>query len=255
MSSASRAPEERSGGSHEGAQDGPHDWFSSMGILHGAERSVRTVAPALRRRRHPGMSPRCPGGGRPPLRTPRSRGFGDATIVAAPTGMESCLRSPSLRDGPRIWELVRYSSGLDLNSPYSYLLLCRHFSETCLVAESGGILQGFVTGYIPPGQPDTIFVWQIAVAPTCRRSGVGRRLLDALLDRLLQLGVRFMEATVTPTNEASRRLFRAVADGRGAGFRECSFFDRGLFPSGNGGISPHEPEVLLRLGPFDRPTP
>jgi len=187
--------------------------------------------------------------------------FGEAGRTAseaqasAAKGLDVGLRTPSVRDGSEIWRLTSRCPGLDLNSPYCYLLLCRHFSETCLVAEADGTLKGFITGYLPPGQPDTIFVWQIAVAPDSRRLGLGRRLVDALLDRALRAGVRFLEATVTPSNEASRRLFRAVARDWGARYQESKLFDPELFPDDNTGPDAHEPELLLRLGPLVRVEP
>lgn len=152
-----------------------------------------------------------------------------------------------------MWQLTSQSPALDLNSTYSYLLLCRHFSQTCLVAECGSDLPlaGFVTGYLPPGHPDTLFVWQIAVAADARRTGLGRRLIDALLDRLLPTGVRFLQATVSPGNQASRALFRSVARDRGVHLQESAFFDETLFPA-EAGSPMHEPEMLLQLGPFDR---
>lgn len=154
-------------------------------------------------------------------------------------------------DGPLIWELTKRSPGLDLNSPYCYLLLCSHFSDTCLVAESDGALAGFVTAYVPPGRPDTIFVWQIAVAEDFRRAGLGRRLVDGLLDRLAG-EVAFLEATVTPSNEGSRSLFRAVARSRAAPMTESPFFEPEMFPTGDGDPPGHEPELLLHVGPMGR---
>lgn len=156
-----------------------------------------------------------------------------------------------MTDGAQMWGLTARCSALDLNSPYSYLLMCRHFAQTCLVAESQGTLVGFVTGYHPPGRNDTIFVWQIAVAPESRRSGLGRRLIDTLLDRLVPTGVRFLEATVAPKNQASLNLFRSVARDHGVHYRESVFFEPELFDSGEL-ATPHETEILLQLGPFNR---
>ena len=48
------------------------------------------------------------------------------------------LRAAEAADGPAIWKLVRDSRVLDLNSLYSYLLICRHFGDTCVVAETSG---------------------------------------------------------------------------------------------------------------------
>lgn len=82
------------------------------------------------------------------------------------------LEPPTLDDGQRLWALARIS-GLDLNSPYAYVLWCRDFAATSLVArDRTGTIRGFVTGYVRPEAPDTYFLWQIAVDPAYR----GRRL-------------------------------------------------------------------------------
>lgn len=154
-----------------------------------------------------------------------------------------------------MWDLARQAPGLDLNSAYSYLILCRHFPETCVVAGSGRTLAGFLTGYLPPGRDDTVFVWQIAVAPGARRGGLGRRLIEALLDRLHPAGVRFLEATVSPGNQASLALFRAVARDHHVQYTESPFFEAEDFPTDGAGAAPHPPEMLLRLGPFERRGP
>jgi L-2,4-diaminobutyric acid acetyltransferase len=150
-----------------------------------------------------------------------------------------------------MWHLASRSPGLDLNSPYTYLILCRHFSRTCLVARAPEGLAGFVTGYLLPDRTDTLFIWQIAVASTHRRTGLGRRLVDSLLTDLVPLGIRHLQATVTPGNEASLALFSAVARDYGVECRRSPFFSAEMFPAQDP-ASPHQPELLLHLGPFDR---
>ena len=46
-------------------------------------------------------------------------------------------RPPSVEEGTAVWQLIRDAGVLDLNFTYCYLLLCKHFSETCAVAEDG----------------------------------------------------------------------------------------------------------------------
>ena len=55
------------------------------------------------------------------------------------------LGAPTSGDGARLWELARDSGGLDLNSPYSYLLWCRDFAATSVAARSGDEVVGFIT--------------------------------------------------------------------------------------------------------------
>lgn len=154
------------------------------------------------------------------------------------------LESPHIDDGHELWIVARESKELDLNSPYTYLLWCRDFASTSVVAKGDDGVHGFVTGYVRPEARDTFFVWQIAVAPEHRGRGLGRRMLDHIGDGLPGRGCRFLEATVTPSNTASTRLFESFAAGRSAPVARHRLFDSSMFPGG------HESEVLLRIGPI-----
>lgn len=154
------------------------------------------------------------------------------------------LRPPSPEDAASVWQLVGGSGVLDLNSPYAYLLLCSDFSETSVVAEAAAGIVGFVGAYRPPPRPDSVFVWQIVTAPELQGSGLGASLLEALLGRQACRDVRFLEATVTPSNEPSRALFAGFARRRGLPLVELTVFGAELFPS------EHEEEVRVRIGPL-----
>lgn len=154
-------------------------------------------------------------------------------------------RGASPEDGKRLHALVERGGVLELSSCYSYVLMCHHFGGTTVVAEAGGEVVGFVTAYRPPTHPDTVFVWQIGVDPRARGRGVARGLLDALLKRPACNDVRFLEATVTPSNVASRRLFASFARRRGA-----ALVTGGGYPSRLFAEDGHEPEDLIRIGPF-----
>lgn len=155
------------------------------------------------------------------------------------------MRAPETGDAQEIWRLVRETGVLDENSAYLYLLLCRDFADTCLVAESEGRVVGFVTAYRPPERPQTLFVWQIGVCRSVRRQGVALRLLTELVGRVQPL--EFVEATVAASNLASRGLFEAFARNRDLSLTDID--DAGFlendFPPGD-----HEAEPLLRIGPL-----
>jgi diaminobutyrate acetyltransferase len=154
------------------------------------------------------------------------------------------FRAPALPDGAAMWRIARDSLVLDLNSSYSYLLWCRDFAQTSVVATVDGEVGGFVTGYVRPEQPDTVMVWQVAVDAEHRGRRLARRLLDELADRLSVRSVRRLETTITPGNEASIRLFSSFAESRGAPLVREPVFPAELFPDG------HEAEVLFRIGPW-----
>lgn len=167
------------------------------------------------------------------------------TPATAATATALRIRPVEVADGQAIWQLVRDSGVLDVNSLYCYLLLCRQFRDTCLVAEEAGEVLGFVTAFRPPAQPEVIFVWQIGVGASARGRGIAARLLDHLL-RLPACGdVRWLETTVTPDNHASRALFHSAARRWGTRCEVLPGLGPELFP-GTG----HQPEKLHRIGPI-----
>ena len=159
------------------------------------------------------------------------------------------FRTPTLLDASEIWRLTAESGVLDLNSRYSYLLWCRDFSETCVLACRDAQVVGFVTAYRPPPRPASVFVWQIAVAEEARGQGIAADLLHALLSLPACRDAAFLEATVTPSNNASRRLFQSFAESQNA----ACHIERGFTVAMFGGEDDHEQEDLFRIGPLRRP--
>ena len=157
------------------------------------------------------------------------------------------FRRPQASDGATLWRLADAGGTLEVNSPYTYILLSDHFADTCVIAERDGVPTGFVAGYMIPTRNDTVFVWQIGVAPEARGRGLAKALLTALLEQTRKLGVRYLEATVTPSNKASEALFRAFARDHGAACTLDPGYTEDLFPGGA-----HEPERSFRIGPLPR---
>jgi L-2,4-diaminobutyric acid acetyltransferase len=137
---------------------------------------------------------------------------------------------------------------LDPNSTYAYLLLCRDFAGTCVVASASDDIAGMVTAYRPPEHPEVLFVWQIAVATSWRGRGLAQVMLDSLLDRPALSDVRFIETTIGPNNTASQQVFRRLATRRGLALNVTPQFAAEMFPAG------HEAEFLYRLGPIASTT-
>lgn len=158
---------------------------------------------------------------------------------------ETVFRPPQLDDGAEIQELIASCEPLDVNSTYCYLLLCKHFADTCVVAEQAGEAVGFLSGYLQPADRNVFFVWQVAVNEAARGQGLGKRLLSEVLTRPFCRQARYLEASVTAPNDASRRLFNSFAEELGAPCREQPFFRSEVF-----GLQAHDEERALRIGPF-----
>ncbi|MEU9099490.1 diaminobutyrate acetyltransferase [Streptomyces sp. NPDC048361] len=166
-------------------------------------------------------------------------------MTAAQTAVR--IESPRVEDGAAIWRIARDSEVLDLNSSYSYLLWCRDFARTSVVARGAeGEPIAFITGYVRPERPDTLVVWQVAVDHAHRGEGLAGLLLEALTSKVTNShGITRVETTVSPDNIPSDRLFTSYATRRGALLSREVLFDAGLFPDDG-----HQPEVLYRIGPL-----
>jgi len=171
-------------------------------------------------------------------------------ILSSSPSAAAVLRRPGRSDAAGVHRLVADCPPLDLNSVYAYLLLCEHFRDTCVVACHGKRIDGFVSAYVPPGRPDLLFIWQVAVHGRARGQSLGKAMLRELLARPALQSIRHLETTVGPTNQASRRMFAGLARELGTCSIEEPLFDRTLF-----GADEHEDEMLLKIGPFgERPV-
>jgi len=146
-----------------------------------------------------------------------------ATPIKAP---KLTLRKPDGTDGSAIWELVRACKPLDENSMYCNLIQADHFRDTCVLAELDGEVVGWVSGYILPYDPQTVFVWQVAVSEKARGQGLGGRMLSELLDRDICEDVERLQTTITRDNDASWHLFKRFAKREGASLDSQAHFTR-----------------------------
>ena len=161
-----------------------------------------------------------------------------------PDQMMTVRSAPATQsDGAAMWELADQST-LDSNSPYAYILWGDNFGGTSRVAYDEFGLIGFVMGFRPPEKPDTLFVWQVGVSPRARKTGLASRLIEEIWSA--NEAFLYLEATVTPNNVASERLFRSFAQRHRAGVETTVHYGEELFPVGD-----HEPEIRFRIGPTD----
>ncbi|ONF44371.1 diaminobutyrate acetyltransferase [Marinobacter lutaoensis] len=159
------------------------------------------------------------------------------------------LRQPTKDDGFRLHQLVAECPPLDPNSIYCNLLQCSHFADTAVAAEKDGELVGFISGYRLPKQPETLFVWQVAVHEKGRGQGLAKRMLKEIVGRESCREVTHLETTITGDNAASWALFRSFARDLGAELSYHEHFERARHFGGQ-----HDSEFLLRIGPFTKPV-
>ena len=148
-------------------------------------------------------------------------------------------------DGGAMWRLARESGVLEENAEYTYHMFSHLFGETSTVADLNGRAVGFVAGFRPPYRQDSLFVWQIAVDEQARGRGLAAAMLHGLIQRLSPR-IHYLEATVTPSNEASMRTFRKIARDL-----DTNVTEEVLFPGNRFHGPSHEDEVMFRIGPID----
>lgn len=155
------------------------------------------------------------------------------------------LRHPRAQDGYSLNRLVAASPPLDENSVYCNLLQCLHFADTSVAAELDGQLVGFISAYIPPNAPDSLFVWQVVVADKLRGAGVAKRMLQWLVQCPACSGLETMATTITASNQASWALFNGFAQSIAARHYKTLLFQRDRHFAGE-----HDDEFMLRISPL-----
>lgn len=155
---------------------------------------------------------------------------------------EVSFRHPTVEDGAEMWRIARDSGTLDLNSSYAYMLWAQEYADSSIVALVDGEPAGFLTGLHPPRRPAALFVWQVAVREESRGLGLASRMLDELVERT---GAEAVEATVTPSNSASERLFRSFAERHDCACEVSPCLEPEHFPEAG-----HEAEKLFHIGPI-----
>jgi L-2,4-diaminobutyric acid acetyltransferase len=157
------------------------------------------------------------------------------------------LRMPVAADGPAVWKLIAATPSLDKNSLYCNLLQCSHFAATCTLAERDGTVVGWMSGYVPPDQPDTLFVWQVCVGEAARGQGLARRMIGEVLARPGAQAITHIACTITENNAPSWALFGSVARLLNVPLARQEHFTRAVHFDGS-----HDSELAVTIGPFDR---
>lgn len=157
------------------------------------------------------------------------------------------LRPPTVADGADLWRLAEGTGVLDTNTPYAYLLWARDFAATSVIAEVEAEPAGFISGYLKPADPQTLFIWQVAVNSQFRGRGLAKKMLFELVERTQAAR---LETTITADNQASIALFTALAREHSTEIQHRPLFTADLFPAETG--ESHADEDLYVVEPLNR---
>jgi ribosomal protein S18 acetylase RimI-like enzyme len=79
--------------------------------------------------------------------------------------------------------------------------------ELPLLAEVGGVPVGLAWARIEPSTGEVAYLYQVWVAPAYRRLGIGKKMLEAVIDWARSKNVRFIELGVTTDESPAWRLY------------------------------------------------
>lgn len=174
---------------------------------------------------------------------------GMGSAVQAVESEEFIFRQPSASDGPAITGLIAACPPLDRNSRYCNLVQCEHFADSCIVAQRGRSIIGWISGHRPPSEPQSLFIWQVAVATEARGQRLASRMLEALVARPSVRDIDYLTTTITQDNAPSWSLFRGMARVWNTQFESQALFERDSHFAGM-----HATEFQARIGPLDFQT-
>ena len=155
------------------------------------------------------------------------------------------IRNVKLEDVKEVYKLlVANRPYVGLNSRYTYFLLAKDFSDTCVVAEHDGKIVGFSSGYISPSRPGTFFNWETVVRRDYRGHNLQKRML---LHQIRITNAKYFEGTVNHSNKISKRNFLELADLLNTKCETRTLFNEEDFENDG-----HEAEILYRIGPISK---
>lgn len=109
-----------------------------------------------------------------------------------------------------------FDHSIDPGAASAFLADARHHIAVVL---DGDTVVAFASGvhYFHPDKPaPEMFVNEVGVAASHRRRGLGRAVVERLLDAARQAGCREAWVLTEPSNTAAMGLFASVGDGAGA---------------------------------------
>ncbi len=128
---------------------------------------------------------------------------------------DTAIRAATAKDLPAIAALDGKVTGLakpdywrDLIERYRQRAQKRHF----LVAESGGMVLGFIMGEVRAwefGSPPCGWIFGLGVDPGARLQQIGTRLYRAICDRLKAGGVKTVRTMLARNDELNMAFFRS----------------------------------------------
>ena len=140
------------------------------------------------------------------------------------------LRAPVPEDGARIAALAKdFTSGKARDLPET-LVGRGAFSETSVLAELDGKLLGWVSAYILPYDPQTLFIWTVEVVKVERNPELSSLMLGYLMRQEPCAGVTRVQTVISCDEDRPWTLFRRFARWQHSRMDIQPYFTQALTP-------------------------
>jgi ribosomal protein S18 acetylase RimI-like enzyme len=123
---------------------------------------------------------------------------------------EVTIREVKEKDFLEIMRVAAECAPVPLERDSIYHCFTRYFANTCFVAESSGLVVGFILGWISQVENTVAYVHNVCVAPNMRKKGIATRLYDRFIEAVKVRGCKKVFLIINPRNEASLRFHQAL---------------------------------------------
>lgn len=125
------------------------------------------------------------------------------------------IRPMKEKDIAQIRELVNFCKPLDLHTAFTYWILAKYFSNTCLVLEDRDTIAGYTGGMKSSAKKEVFYLWQIGLLPKYRGTGCFGLLLGKVMEAAKEAGCNVLQFSVLPDNYQSIAAFSSYAKNKG----------------------------------------
>jgi L-2,4-diaminobutyric acid acetyltransferase len=140
------------------------------------------------------------------------------------------LRAPLPEDGARIAALAEdFVSRKARNIPET-LVGRGAFRETSVLAELAGKLLGWVSAYILPYDPQTLFIWAVEVVKSEQNPGLSSLMLGYLMRQEPRAGLTRVQTVISCDEDRPWALFRQFARWQHSRLDIQPYFTQALTP-------------------------
>ncbi|MET0392006.1 MAG: GNAT family N-acetyltransferase [Chitinophagaceae bacterium] len=148
--------------------------------------------------------------------------------------MDITIRRAVREDCPRLMELVQELAEYE-KAPEQVTVTPEHFEESgfgpapiwwALVAEAGGIIQGFALYYIrySTWKGQAMYLEDLLVTQTMRGKGIGKLLFDRLIEEAREKGLKRMVWQVLEWNEPAINFYKKYNANLDGEWVNCSIY-------------------------------